>query len=110
MAAATLRREIMKNTVRTLLLLSVVLAIGAGVAIAGCGHKDTQEGTLKSVDAEKKAVVLVVEDGKEIELKLTAKSKVMDAEGKKSEASNLVGKKVKVVSEHAEIDSIEQIA
>ncbi len=100
----------MRNTMKRLALLIIVLAIGAGVATAGCGHKDTHEGTLKSVDSEHSAVVVVVEDGKEVKLTLTAKTKVTDAEGNESEVSNLVGKKVKVVSEHAEIDSIVQIA
>lgn len=100
----------MKNRMMTLCLLIVVLAIGAGVASAGCGHKDTLEGTLKSIDAENNSVVVVVEDGKEVELTLTAETKVTDAEGNDSEASDLVGKKVKVVSEHAKVDSIELIA
>jgi hypothetical protein len=90
------------------LLLIAVLALGAGAVLADCGVKDTHEGTLKSVDADKNIIVVVAQDGKEVRLTLTAQTRVTDAEGKKAEASGLVGKKVKVVSEHAKIDSIEQ--
>lgn len=92
------------------LSLIVVFALGVAAASAGCGIKDTHEGTLKSVDADKKEVVVVGEDGKEVKLKFTTKTEVMDAEGNKAEVSKLVGKEVEVVSEHAEIDSIKQIA
>jgi hypothetical protein len=94
-----------------LLCLIVVLAVGAGAAVAGCGHKDTHQGTLKSVDADSNTVVVMVgEEGKEVELTLTAETKVTDAEGNQADASKLVGKQVKVVSEHAKIDSITQVA
>jgi outer membrane lipoprotein-sorting protein len=93
-----------------LLSLFVVLALCAGGAFAGCGHKDTVEGKLKSVDSDSNTVVVVVEDGKELKLTLTGETKVTDAEGNDAEASKLVGKEVKVVSEHAKVDSITQIA
>ncbi len=93
-----------------MLSLLVVLVLSVGAASAGCGVKDTVEGTLKSVDAEKNTVVVAGEDGKEVRLTLTAKTEVKDAEGNETEVSKLVGKRVKVVSEHAEIDSIELMA
>ena len=90
--------------------LIVVLALSAGAASADCGVKDTNEGTLQSVNADKNEVVVVGEDGKEVKLTLTANTEVMDAEGNKAEVSKLVGKKIKVVSEHAAIDTSQQIA
>ncbi len=92
------------------LSLIVVVALGAGAAAAGCGIKDTHEGTLKSVDPDSNVVVVVGEDGEEVKLTLTTKTQVTDAEGNEAKVSELVGKEVKVVSEHAEVDSIKQIA
>jgi len=99
----------MKNTLMKAFGLLVVLTLCAGVASAGCGTKETQAGTLKSVDADNGTVVLVVEEN-EVELTLTVETQVTDAEGNAVEPASLVGKSVKVVSEHAKIDSIEQIA
>lgn len=90
--------------------LIVILALSAGAAAAGCGVKDTHEGTLKSVDAESNVVVIVGEGGKEVKLTLTTKTQVTDSEGKDAKVSALVGKQVKVVSEHAQVDSIQQVA
>ena len=94
------------------LSLIVVLALSVGAASAGCGVKDTHEGTLKSFDEEKNVIVVAVagEDGEEVEITLTAKTQVTDGEGKETKASNLLGKKVKVVSEHAKADSVQQVA
>lgn len=99
----------MRNMSMKSLCLLVVLAFCAGVASAGCGVKDTHQGTLQSVDADSNTVVLVV-DGEEVNLTVTETTEVTDAEGNKAEVASLVGKEVKVVSEHAEIDSIEQLA
>ena len=95
------------RTMKNLVSLLVVLVLCAGVAVAGCGHKETVEGTLQSVDEEANTVV-VGDDGKKVELGITAETKVTDAEGKEAELSKLVGKGVKVVSEHAKVDSITQ--
>jgi len=95
---------------KSLVLIVVLLALGAGAAFAGCGVKDTHEGTLKSADADQQTVVVVGQDGKEVNLTLTAETRVTDAAGKEAQLSDLVGKKVKVVSEHAKIDSIQQTA
>ena len=100
----------MRVTMRSLFLIVVLLALGAGAAAAGCGVKDTHEGTLKSADGEKNIVVVVGQDGKEVSLTLTASTQVTDAEGKTAKVSDLVGKTVKVVSEHAKVDSIQQKA
>ena len=91
-----------------LVSLLVVLVLCAGVAVAGCGHKETVEGTLQSVDEEANTVVVVGDDGKKVELGITAETKVTDAEGNEAELSKLIGKGVKVVSEHAKVDSITQ--
>jgi hypothetical protein len=99
----------MKSTLIKSLALLAVLALGAGIASAGCGAKDTHEGTLNAVNADSKTIVVVV-DGEEVKLNLTDETRVMDAEGNETKAASLVGKKIKVVSEHAKIDSIEQLA
>ncbi len=98
------------RTMTKLLSLIVVLALTAGAASAGCGVKDTHKGTLKSVDADNNVVVVVDEDGEEVKLTLTTKTQVTDAEGNETEVSKLVGQNVKVVSEHAKIDSITPMA
>jgi hypothetical protein len=99
----------MRNPVMKSLILLVVLALCASAASAGCGEKTTHKGTLKSVDAESSTITVVVDD-KEINLTLTAETQVSDADGNAVEVANLVGKTVKVVSEHEKIDSIKQIA
>lgn len=88
--------------------LVVLLAVGA--AAANCGVKDTHEGTLKSVDAENNAIVVSVGADKTVELQLTDSTAVKDADGKTVEVSKLVGSKVKVISEHSKIDSIQALA
>jgi hypothetical protein len=98
------------RTMTKVISLLVVLALCAGGAFANCGHKETDEGTLKAVNADSNSVVVVDADGNEHELTLTAETQVTDAEGNETEVAELVGKKVKVVSEHAKIDSITQIA
>ena len=95
---------------KVLLSVIVVFALCAGAAYAGCGAKETVEGTLKSVDANKNAIVVAGADGEEVRLTLTENSTVKDAEGNDAKATDLVGKKVKVVSEHAKVDSVEQLA
>ena len=92
------------------LSLVVVLALCAGAAYAGCGVKDTHEGTLKSFDADKNVIVVAVADDEEVKLTLTDDTQVADAEGNEAEVAKLVGKAVKIVSEHAKVDSIQQIA
>lgn len=86
----------MKKALATLAIVSLAL----GSAYAGCGKVVTNEGKLKSFDAATKAVVVEGKDGKEAKLTLTPSAKGAD------DASKLVGKDVKVDSEHGKITSI----
>ena len=89
-------------------IIAIMTAIGlaAGAAYAGCGKKVTDEGKLSSYDAETKAIVVELNGGKKATLKATPTTAAKDAEGKKVELADLVGKKVKVVSEHKKVDSV----
>lgn len=78
-------------------LAMVSLAVGAQAA---CGKKVTDEGTLKSYDAEKKEVVVTKADGKTATVTLTPATTGAD------KVADLVGKAVKVVSEHGKADSV----
>lgn len=80
------------------LIAASTLALGS--AYAGCGKVVTNEGKLKSFDAATKKVVVEGKDGKPATLTLTPTSKGAD------EAEKLVGKDVKVDSEHGKITSI----
>lgn len=99
----------MRTLTKTLALIAV-LSLALAPVWAGCGVKDTHQGTLEAIHQEDNSIVVLAGDGEKVKLTLTADTKVMNADGKKVEVSNLVGKKVKVVSEHAKIDSIEQMA
>jgi hypothetical protein len=79
------------------LLAMATLTLGAQ---AGCGKKVTDEGTLKSYDAEKKTVVVEKADGKSSTVTLTPSTSGAD------KVADLVGKPVKVVSEHGKADSV----
>lgn len=82
-------------------ILSILSALAlAAAAQAGCGKTVTNEGTLKSFDAEKKVVVVADKAGKETKITLTAKTKGADG------VKELVGKSVKVESEHGKASSI----
>ncbi len=82
-------------------ILSILSALAlAAAAQAGCGKTVTNEGTLKSFDAEKKVVVVADKAGKETKITLTAKTKGADG------VKELVGKAVKVESEHGKASSI----
>ena len=90
------------------IILSVILAVvlTAGAAYAGCGKKVTDKGTLKSLDSDKKVIVVAGKDGKEAKLSLTTSTKSVGADGKDAELADLVGKKVTVISEHSKVDSV----
>ena len=77
-----------------------VIGLGVGSAVAGCGIKDTNTGKLKSFDEEAMSIV-VTEGNKEVALTIT------EATVGKDGLAEMVGQKVKVVSEHGNIDSIE---
>jgi hypothetical protein len=82
------------------LALLAVSTLALGSAYAGCGKVVTNEGKLKSFDAATKKVVVEGKDGKAATLTLTPTSKGAD------EAEKLVGKDVKVDSEHGKITNI----
>lgn len=84
-------------------IVALVLAFGVSVgdAYAGCGQKVTNNGTLKSVDAEKKMIV-VLSNGEETKLTLTPKTEAVGA----AKVADMVGKSVKVISEHKKVDSV----
>jgi hypothetical protein len=79
------------------LLAMVALTFSAQAA---CGKKVTDEGTLKSYDAEKKTVVIEKAGGKTSTVTLTPTTTGAD------KVADLVGKSVKVVSEHGKADSV----
>lgn len=82
------------------LTLTALVALSLGSAYAACGKKVTNEGTLKSYDAATKQVVVEDKDGKAATITLTPSTEGGD------QAATLVGKGVKVVSEHGKADSI----
>lgn len=84
------------------LTLLALVTFAAGSAFAGCGKVVTNEGKLKEYDADKKVVLVEGKDGKIAKLTLTPTSKGVDG------ADKLVGKDVKVLSEHGKITSIEK--
>ena len=85
------------------MILAAVLAFGVslGPAYAGCGKKVTNKGTLKSVDADKKTIVVAAK-GEETKLSLTMGTKAIGAD----KVADMKGKKVKVISEHGKVDSV----
>lgn len=85
----------MKKLLTLLAMASLSLS-----AQAACGKKVTDEGTLKSYNAEKKEVVVTKADGKEATITLTPKTEGAD------KVASLVGKSVKVISEHGKADSV----
>ena len=90
---------------KTFLALVAAIAVSASAAYAGCGKKVNSDGDLTSYDADTKAIVVTV-GKKEVKLTVTPKTEYKSKDGKKVEAKTLVGKKVKVISEHKKVDSI----
>ena len=89
---------------KTILSIIAVVGIAAGSAFAGCGKKVETTGTLKAFDADTKTLVIDAK-GKESKIALTTKTEVKKGK-KKADIADLVGKKVKVVSEHKKADSV----
>ncbi len=85
---------------KKLLTIITIVAFSAGSVFAACGKKVTDEGKLKSFNAEKKEVTIETADGKSVARVMTPDTKVS---GKIEE---LVGKSVKAVSEHNKLDSV----
>jgi len=83
----------MKSILTTLAVLGLSMS-----AFAGCGKIDTTSGTLKSVDADSKSIV-IESGGKEVKLTLTAAF---------SAADKLVGKKVTATSSHKKVESLKE--
>ena len=102
----------MRSMTKSVLAILVVAVVAVGAAEAGCGVKDTHEGTLKAYDQETNTILVTVggEDGEEVKIALTKDTTVTDGKGEKAEPAALVGTKVKVVSEHAKADSVQQVA
>lgn len=88
------------------LALLAVVGLTVGSAYAGCGKKVTDEGKLTSFDAETKSLVVELADGKSATITATPTTEAKGKDGKKVELADLVGKKVKVVSEHKKADSV----
>lgn len=85
---------------KNILSILTVLALAAA-AQAGCGAKISSKGTVKSYDAEKKALVVTV-DGADTEYTLTPETegldKVADLKGKSVEVNVDKHVKTKVLS------------
>lgn len=91
-------------------LIAIITAIGlaAGASYAGCGKKVTDEGKLTSYDAETKALVVELADGKSATITATPTTEAKGKDGKAADLASLVGKKVKVVSEHKKAESVSE--
>lgn len=83
---------------KQLVTILTAIAISAGAAVAGCGKTVTNEGKLSAIDSEKKEISIQEKDGKTVTLKLTPSTTGADA--------GLVGKNVKVVSEHGKVQTV----
>jgi hypothetical protein len=94
------KKQKLPKQMKKLLALIAFVSISFVTAEANCGKKVTSEGTLKSYDAEKKSLTVEDKEGKATTLTLTPSST-----GAATIAA-LVGKSVKVVSEHGKIDSV----
>lgn len=91
---------------KKLLALVAAIAISASAAYAGCGKKVTDAGNLSTYDADTKAIVVELADGKKAKLTVTPATEYKAADGKAVKAEDLIGKDVKVVSEHKKVDSV----
>jgi hypothetical protein len=85
---------------KKLLAIITIVAVSAGSSFAACGKKVTDEGKLTSFNAEKKELTITTADGKTVTRMLTPSTTGGD------KAADLVGKAVKVVSEHNKADSV----
>ena len=91
---------------KKLLSILALIAFSTVASQAGCGKKVTDEGTLKSVDADTKSITIVTADGKTVSRILTPTTKTAAKDGTEAKADGLIGKTVKVISEHNKIDSL----
>ena len=86
---------------KKILVTLAIVALTAGSSFAACGKKVTDEGKLTSYNADKKELTITTADGKTVNRILTPSTTVS---GKIEE---LIGKSVKVVSEHNKLDSVQ---
>ena len=88
------------TTMKKFLSLLTIIALSSAPAFAGCGKSVTNEGKLKSFDAATKTLEVEGKDGKVAKITLTPTTKGADS------VSGLVGKAVKVESEHNKATSV----
>ena len=85
---------------KKLLTILTLVALSAGTTFANCGKKVTDEGKLKSFNADKKEITIEIAEGKTVARVMTPDTKVT------GKIEDLIGKSVKVVSEHNKLDSV----
>ncbi len=95
----------MKKILASIAALSIALT----GAYAGCGKKVDNVGTLKSYDATAKEMIVEAK-GKETKITVTPDTESKDKDGNEISIDDLVGKEVKVVSEHSKADSVTEKA
>lgn len=93
---------------KKLLSILTIVAFTAGASYAGCGKTETDAGTLQSINSDTKEVTIKTADGKTVNRTLTPSTKATAKDGKDAKADSLVGKSVKVVSEHGKVQSISE--
>lgn len=97
----------------------IAVALAAGSAYAGCNKKASSIGKLESFDAATKTLTIAISDSsnpKEVKSKMakltmTPDSAIVhDGQVNGVDASEIVGKKISVVSEHGKIDYVITLA
>ncbi len=94
---------------KVLVSLILVVALAGGSAVAGCGKKVKDEGTLTALDSGNKTFVVTDKDGKESTFKLIPGTKVQDQDGKAAQLADLMNQLVAVTSEHSQADLVAQL-
>ncbi len=90
------------NLMKTILTILTVLGL-ATAAYAGCGKKVTDEGSLESFDKDAKTVTV---KGAKKPFEISSSTEIKDKDGNAAKIEDLVGKAVKIVSEHNKAESI----
>ena len=94
---------------KVLVSLILVFALVPGFAVAGCGKKQNDEGTLTALNSGNKTFVVTDKSGKETTFKVTPGTQVKDSDGKAAKLADLVNKQVAVTSEHSQADLVAQL-
>lgn len=94
---------------KVLISLILVFALLPGFAVAGCGKKQNDEGTLTALDSGNKTFVVTDKSGKKTTFKVTPGTQVKDSDGKAAKLADLVNKRVAVTSEHSQADLVSQL-